>query len=198
MPFNGHSILLLWYKILYDSFKKAINALTVEESGTTRIEDRIRLKEMRPFRTNYRAHLTATKSIFNKVVGEPNSGGFELRFAAFLENAPDVQAFAKNYLAIGFKLDYVKADGDLSNYVPDFMVRTTDGKVWIVETKGRAEIDLPQKMARLKQWCADATAAEESGQQYDFVFVDQTGFEQHRPTTFAALSSGFTDYKPLT
>ena len=185
-------------KILYDSFKKAINALTVEESGTTRIEDRIRLKEMRPFRTNYRAHLTATKSIFNKVVGEPNSGGFELRFAAFLENAPDVQAFAKNYLAIGFKLDYVKADGDLSNYVPDFMVRTTDGKVWIVETKGRAEIDLPQKMARLKQWCADATAAEESGQQYDFVFVDQTGFEQHRPTTFAALSSGFTDYKPLT
>ena len=185
-------------KILYDSFKKAINALTVEESGTTRIEDRIRLKEMRPFRTNYRAHLTATKSIFNKVVGEPNSGGFELRFAAFLENAPDVQAFAKNYLAIGFKLDYVKADGDLSNYVPDFMVRTTDGKIWIVETKGRAEIDLPQKMARLKQWCVDATAAEESGQQYDFVFVDQTGFEQHHPTTFAALSSGFTDYKILT
>jgi type III restriction enzyme len=182
-------------KILYDSFKKAINALTVEETGTTRIEDRIRLKEMRPFRTNYRAHLTASKSIFNKVVGEPNSGGFELRFAAFLENASDVQAFAKNYLAIGFKLDYVKTDGDLSNYVPDFMVRTTDSKIWIVETKGRAELDLPQKMARLKQWCADATAAEENGQQYDFVFVDQTGFEKSRPKTFVSLATSFTEYK---
>jgi type III restriction enzyme len=182
-------------KILYDSFKKAINALTVEESGTTRIEDRIRLKEMRPFRTNYRAHLTATKSIFNKVVGEPNSSGFELRFAAFLENASDVQAFAKNYLAIGFKLDYVKTDGDLSNYFPDFMVRTTDGKIWIVETKGRAELDLPQKMARLKQWSADATAAEENGQQYDFVFVDQTGFEKHLPKTFSTLATTFTEYK---
>lgn len=182
-------------KTLFDSFKAAINALTIEESGTTRIEDRIRLKEMRPFRTDYRAHLPATKSIFNTIVGEPNSGGFELRFAAFLEEAPDVQAFAKNYLAIGFKLDYVKSDGDLSNYTPDFVVRTNDKKIWIVETKGRVELDLPQKMARLKQWCGDANAAEEDGQQYDFVFVDQNSFEKHVPITFATLATTFTDYK---
>ena len=183
-------------KILYDSFKAAINALTIQETGTTRIEDRIRLQAMRPFRTDYRPHLTAVKTIFNKVIGEANSGGFELRFAAFLEVAPDVQAFAKNYLAIGFKLDYVRTGGDLSNYTPDFIVRTRDTKIWIVETKGREELDLPQKMARLAQWCADATAAEENGQKYDFLFVDQNGFEKHLPKTFAALASSFTDYKP--
>ena len=182
-------------KILYDAFKVAINALTVQETGTTHIEDRIRLKEMRPFRTEWRQHLPAEKCIFNRIVGEPNSGGFELRFAAFLEDAADVQAFAKNYLAVGFKLDYVKANGDLSNYTPDFIVRTTDRKIWIVETKGREELDLPQKMARLKQWCADATAAEENGQSYDFVFVDQTGFEAHLPKTLAALVASFTEYK---
>ena len=182
-------------KILYDAFKVAINALTVQETGTTHIEDRIRLKEMRPFRTEWRQHLPAEKCIFNRIVGEPNSGAFELRFAAFLEDAADVQAFAKNYLAVGFKLDYVKANGDLSNYTPDFIVRTTDRKIWIVETKGRAELDLPQKMARLKQWCAEATAAEENGQSYDFVFVDQTGFEAHLPKTLAALVASFTEYK---
>jgi type III restriction enzyme len=182
-------------KILYDSFRSAINALTIQETGTTRIEDRIRLKETRPFRTDYRANLPATKSIFNKIVGEPNSGGFELRFAAFLENAADVQAFAKNYLAVGFKLDYVKANGDLSNYVPDFIVRTTDKTVWLVETKGREELDLPQKMIRLRQWCADATAAEENGQRYDFVFVDEISFEKHAPNTFASLAASFTEYK---
>ena len=187
-------------KILYDAFKAAINALTIQETGTTRIEDRIRLKQTRPFRTDYRAHLTATKSIFNKVVGEPHSGGFELRFAAFLEATDDVQAHTKNYLAIGFKLDYVKSNGDLSNYTPDFIVRTTDKTVWLVETKGRAELDLPQKMARLKQWCADATAAEvaESGSpgpRYDFLFVDQLGYETHTPKTFAALAASFTEYK---
>ena len=182
-------------KILYDSFKIAINALTVQETGTTRIEDRIRMKEMRPFRTDYRAHLSPSKSIFNKIVGEPIAGGLELRFARFLDETPDVQAFAKNYLAIGFKLDYIKKDGDLSNYTPDFIVRTTDKTVWLVETKGRAELDLPQKMARLNQWCADATAAEENGQRYDFVFVDQEGFDLHRPKTFAALAASFTDYR---
>ncbi|MEK7763991.1 MAG: type III restriction endonuclease subunit R, partial [Nitrospirota bacterium] len=87
------------------------------------------------------------------------------------------------------------ADGDLSNYTPDFIVRTIDGTVWIVETKGRQELDLPQKMARLKLWCADATAAEEDGRRYDFVFVDQPGFEKHTPNTFAALASSFTEYK---
>jgi len=128
-------------------------------------------------------------------VGEPSSGGFELRFAAFLEEATDVEAFAKNYLAVGFKIDYVKSNGDLSNYIPDFLIRTSDKKIWIVETKGRAELDLPQKMARLKQWCADATAAEEDGKQYDFLFVDQTSFEKHGPKSFATLATTFTDYK---
>jgi len=150
---------------------------------------------MRPFRTDYRAHLPATKSIFNKVVGEPNSGGFELRFAAFLEDAGDVPAFARNYLAVGFTLASVKSNGDLSNCVPDFFVRMTDGTVWLVETKGRAELDLPQKMARLRQWCADATAAEENGRQYDFVFVDKIGFGKHAPKTFAALAASFTEYR---
>ncbi len=52
------------------------------------------------------------------------------------------------------------------------MAGTCDGTVWIVETKGRKELDLTQKLARLKQYCADATAAEEHGPRYDFVFVD--------------------------
>jgi type III restriction enzyme len=140
-------------------------------------------------------YLAASKSIFSKIVAEPHSGGFELSFAAFLEKASDVIAFNKIYLAVGFKLDYVKSDGDLSNYTPDFIVRTADGVIWIVETKGREELDLPQKMARLKQWCADASAAEDDGQRYDFVFVDQSGFEKHSPKDFAALAASFTEYK---
>ena len=182
-------------KILYDSFKAAMNALTISDTGTTRIEDYIRLQNTRPFRTEHRPFLAARKSIFTKIVGEVNAGGFEMTFAAFLEAASDVRAFTKNYLAIGFKFDYVKANGDLSNYVPDFIARDSKGTVWIIETKGREELDLPQKMARLKQWCADATAAEENGTRYDFVYVDQDGFEKHKPATLADLATSFTKYK---
>ena len=136
-------------KTLFDAFKVAMNALTIRESGTSIIEDRIRLRDTRPFRTENRRFVTAKNSIFSKIVGEAGSDGFELTFAAFLRDATDVQAFAKNYLAVGFKLDYVKADGDLSTYTPDFIVRTLDGIVWIIETKGREELDLPRKMTRL-------------------------------------------------
>lgn len=120
-----------------------------------------------------------------------------MAFAAFLEAAPDVQAHAKNYLAVGFRIDYVRANGELSNYIPDFIARTADGTVWLVETKGREELDLPQKMARLRQWCADATAASASdgGPAYRFVYVDEDGFAKHSPTTMAALAASFTDYQ---
>ena len=184
-------------KILFDSFKRAINALTVQDTGTSRIEDRIRLRDTRPFRTENRAYLAPKKSLFSKIVGEPHAGGFELSFARFLDDAPDVVAFAKNYLAVGFKIDYVKAGGDLSNYIPDFLVKTANGLVWIVETKGREEIDLPQKMARLKQWCADATSASraEGGPEYRFVYVDQKGFDAHPAKHFTGLVQMFRDYQ---
>ena len=184
-------------KVLFDSFKAAINDLTIRDTGSARIEDRIRLRDTRPFRTEPRPYLTPKKSVFSKIVGEPHAGGFELKFSRFLDDAPDVAAFAKNYFAVGFKIDYVKADGDLSTYTPDFIVRTADGTVWIVETKGRAELDLPKKMTRLRQWCADATAASqaERGPDYRFVYVDQEGYERNPSQTFAALAASFTDYQ---
>lgn len=184
-------------KVLFDHFRSAINALTIHDSGSSRIEGQIRLRDTCPFRTEPRGFLPAKRSVFNRIVGEGNADGLELAFAAFLETAPDVQAFGKNYMAVGFKLDYVKANGELSTYTPDFIVRTTDGQVWIVETKGREELDVPQKMARLRQWCLDATEAsqEAGGAQYGFVYVDQQSFEQHKPTSFAGLASAFREYQ---
>lgn len=184
-------------KVIFDNFKKAINALTIRDSGSSRIEGQIKLRETRPFRTEQRGYVPAKKSVFNKIVGESSADGLELEFAAFLEKASDVQAFAKNYMAVGFRLDYVKADGDLSTYTPDFFVRTNNGKVWLVETKGREEVDLPQKMTRLRQWCEDATEASrfEGGQEFGFVYVDEESFEKHKPSTFAGLVKTFREYQ---
>jgi type III restriction enzyme len=185
-------------KLLFDHFRAAINALTIHDSGTSRIEGHIKLRETRPFRTEQRGYVPAKKSVFNKIVGEGAADGLELEFAAFLENTcSDVQSFAKNYMAVAFRLDYVKADGELSTYMPDFIVRTKDTKVWIVETKGREELDVPQKMARLKQWCADASAAAaaESGPSYGFVYVDEESFKKHRPASFAGLVKSFVEYQ---
>jgi type III restriction enzyme len=184
-------------KVIFDSFRKAINALTIRDSGSSRIEGHIRLRDMRPFRTDPRGFLLAKKSIFNRIVGEGKADGLELAFASFLENASDVQSYAKNYLAVGFKLDYVKADGELSNYIPDFLARTNDERLWVIETKGREELDLPQKMNRLKQWCVDASEAGRADGEpaFGFVYVDQESFENHKPASFAGLVSSFRKYQ---
>ncbi len=184
-------------KVLFDSFRAAINALTIYEGGCSRIDGHIRLRDTRPFRTEPRGFVQAKKSVFNRIVGEANADSLELDFAAFLEAASDVQAFGKNYMAVGFKIEYVRANGELSTYTPDFIVRITDGGVWIVETKGREELDLPQKMARLRQWCEDATEAtkDDGGPEYHFVYVDQESFEKHKPSSFAGLVSAFREYQ---
>jgi len=84
----------------------------------------------------------------------------------------------------------------LSNYIPDFLVKTIDGTVFVVETKGREEIDLPQKMKRLHEWCADATAASEAigGPKCRYLFVDQAGLEKHTPGDFAGLVKTFREF----
>lgn len=184
-------------KQVFDAFKKAINALTVRETGSSRIESMIRLRDTRPFRTEPREYLPAKRSIFNRIVPEATGGGFELAFAHFLDHAPDVAAFAKNYLAVGFKIDYVRADGDLAHYIPDFLVKANDGTIWIVETKGRVEIDVPNKMKRLKLWCEDATSASQpqGGPTYRLLFIDQAGFEAHKPKALGDLVASFRDYQ---
>ena len=52
-------------------------------------------------------------------------------------------------------------------------------------------------MARLHQWCIDATAASaaDDGVTYRFVYVDEESFERHEPATFAALAATFTEYQ---
>lgn len=180
-------------KTVLETFKQAINALTVQDKGDAVIQNTIKLCETRPFVVKDQSYMIPKKSVFNRLIGDSQ---FELEFAAFLEQCPDVSAYAKNYLAVRFKLDYVNAAGDISNYSPDFLVRLKDGRVVIVETKGQEDLDVPLKMARLRQWCKDVNRVQ-SAVQYDFVLVDDTGFEKYKPTTFTDILSGFQKYRAM-
>ena len=129
--------------------------------------------------------------MFNGITDDSH---FELEFATFLENCPDVVSYAKNYYGVHFKLDYVNADGDISNYYPDFLVKLTDGRVIVAETKGREDLDVPLKMQRLSQWGKDVNSTP-LDVDYDFVYVDQESFDVYGPETFQQLLDGFTEYK---
>ena len=178
-------------KTLIETFKKAINALTVQDKGDAEIKDTIKLRQTRPFVAKDQGYLIPKKSVFNKIIGDSH---FELLFASFLEDCSDVVSYAKNYLAVRFKLDYVNTDGDISNYYPDFLVKLSAKRIFIVETKGREEIDVPPKMQRLRQWCEDINRAQ-TDVEYDFAYVDEESFEKYKPASFKQLVAGFRAYK---
>jgi type III restriction enzyme len=178
-------------KTLIETFKKAINALTIRDKGDAEIRDTIKLRQTRPFVAKDQGYIVPKKSIFNRIIGDSH---LELQFASFLDGCDDVVSFAKNYLAVHFKLDYVNADGDISNYYPDFMVKLSDKRIVIVETKGLEDLDVPLKMARLRQWCEDINRVQ-TDVEYDFVYVDEESFEKFKPTSFRELLEGFKEYK---
>ena len=180
-------------KQVVEIFKKEINALTVRDKGGAEIDHWIKVSEMRPLRLKRSKDMLPNpqKSAFNLIVGD---SALEIKFARFLEKCGDIISYAKNYTAVGFRMDYVKANGDISNYTPDFLVKKSPSEVYAVETKGRVDEDVPHKMERLKQWCADVNRAQ-SAVKFDFVYVDEESFAQHKPRDFASLAAAFTGYK---
>ena len=165
----------------------------MQDKGDAEIRDTIKLRQTRPFVAKDQGYLVPKKSVFNRIIGD---SGLELLFAAFLENCDDkdVISYAKNYLAVHFKLDYVNADGDISSYYPDFLVKLPGNRVVVVETKGQEDLDVPLKMRRLRQWCEDVNRVQ-ADVAWDFVYVDEESFERFKPTTFRQLLDGFREYK---
>lgn len=178
-------------KTVMETFKYAINDLTLQDRGDAELSETTRAQDARPFIVKEQESVIPQKSVFNRITGDSH---FELEFAAFLENCPDVVSYTKNYPGVSFKLDYINADGDISNYYPDFIVKLTDGRVVVAETKGREDLDVPLKMQRLSQWCEDVNNLS-SNVTYDFVYVDQESFDVYRPGTFQQLLDGFTEYR---
>ncbi len=178
-------------KTLIETFKKQINALTVKDKGDARIQDTIKLRKTRPFVAKEQGYLVPKKSVFNKIIGDSH---LELLFAKFLDECEDVVSYVKNYFAVNFRLDYVNASGDISNYYPDFIVKKSEKEIYIVETKGQEDLDVPLKMERLKQWCADINKAQ-SAVRYDYVYVDEESFTKYQPKTLGSLVTSFREYK---
>ena len=178
-------------KTIIETFKRTINDLTLQDKGNAELSETSKISSTRPFMVKDQEHLIPTKSVFNIITGDSH---LELEFARFLEDCSDVVSYAKNYYGVHFKFDYVNADGDISNYYPDFIVKLTDGSVIVVETKGLEDLDVPLKMERLAQWCEDVNEISEDVV-YDYVFVDEESFRMYQPTTFQQLLDAFTEYK---
>jgi len=164
--------------ILYTTFKKAIDELTVTDKGTAEVKNYISLKSAKPKIAENQSFLIPKKSVFNKIIGD---NAFELEVAAALENRfADVTAFAKNTMGQGgvnFKMEYQAENGNIREYYPDFFVKTSADTFFILETKGREDLDDIRKIKRLATWCKDSNTAQ-SEYTYTPIYVKQEDWEK--------------------
>jgi len=178
-------------RTIIECFKKEINELTIYDKGEAEIKDYIKISNCRPFAPVDQAYIIPKKSIFNKIIGDSH---FELEFAGFLEDCEDIISYAKNYLAVHFKIDYKNCDGEIRDYYPDFIIQKSKTEIYIVETKGLEDLDVPLKTERLKQWCEDINKIQDKIK-FDFLFVDQNSFNRYGYNSFEDLIKNFRKYK---
>lgn len=174
-------------KTIIETFKKEINALTVLDKGEAEIRDMIKISKCRPFIAKDQGYLIPKKSPFNKIIGDSQ---FELEFANFLEGCEDIISYVKNYFAVHMKIDYKNADGFIADYYPDFIVKKSPKELWIVETKGREDLDDIEKIKRLAQWCDDLNKAQ-SKIRMGWLYIEQEPFEKYTPKSFKQLIDSF-------
>jgi len=165
-------------EVLRTTFKKAIDELTVTDKGTAEVKNYISLKLTKPKVAENQPFLVPKKSVFNKIIGD---NPFELEVASFLESRfSDVIAYAKNTMGeggINFKIEYQAQDGNIREYFPDFFVKTGTNTFYILETKGREDLDDLLKIKRLATWCKDINNAQ-SEYTYNPVYVRQEKWDE--------------------
>lgn len=169
-------------RLFVDAFKE----MTFTEREPKRT-DVIKLLGTPPFVWSKQVY-PADKCIFNYV---PCDNNFEIDFAKFLDRAEDVEAFSKIVPKIGFFVEYRDSNGNLRLYYPDFIVKMKTGEKIIVETKGRVDVDVEHKDARIKIWCEDASNL--TGEKWKFVRVDQKLFERYKFKNMIKIISVITN-----
>ena len=165
-------------EILKTTFKKAIDQLTVTDKGSAEVKNFISLKLTKPKIAENQSFLIPKKSLFNKIIGD---NPFELEFSSYCENRfNDVVAFAKNTFGEGgvnFSIEYQKENGNIASFFPDFFIKTSPTAFFIVETKGREDLDDVRKIKRLAIWCNDINTVQKE-YTYTPIYIKQEKWDE--------------------
>ena len=169
--------------VVIKEFEKALREIVIEHKEPQLLSAKRFLSSTTPFPTSKKI-LEAKKTIFNYT---PCDNDFEYNFAKFVEKAEDIKAFAKLPEQFGFCIQYTDTLANIRNYFPDF-IAIADDTNWIIETKGREDIEVRLKDNAAISWCK--TASELTKENWKYLKVGQKEFEQLHPDTFEELLAG--------
>ena len=131
----------------------------------------------------------ARKTIYERFGYPTNNGGYERCFGEFLDNDAKVESFLKidEYKHYFAKVPYMREDGMLAWYSPDFMVKTQK-HIYIIETKGTASMsqaNVRAKQIAATEWCERINALDEGdrmNREWKYVLLSENMFYSFRAT----------------
>jgi len=162
-------------------FAKELRAVVIAEVEPQVIAPARPLSACVPFPWS-QATYEAKKTVFNFVACDNT---YESSFARFLDNAPDVVAFAKLPMRFGFAIEYLDDGGNLRLYHPDWAARASDGVMYLMETKGYVGVEVPLKDRAATIWCENAIAL--TGVTWRYRRINQGEFTKLAPTRLSDL-----------
>ncbi|MBM2815370.1 MAG: uncharacterized protein HW421_2132 [Ignavibacteria bacterium] len=171
--------------VVYNSvpreFETALKKLIIVQNEPEIINISRFLSETNPFLFSQKV-LEAKKTIFNLVACD---NGFELDFARFLEKSKDIKSFAKLPIQFGFSIQYTDASTNIRNYFPDFIAVTIKDDYWLIETKGREDIDVKNKDNAARNWCEKVSTLTDTN--WNYLKVPEKEFDKLNPDSFEDL-----------
>ncbi len=156
---------------LVDLFVSNLKDLSFTEREPN-IYDYIKISSTQPFTWTKQVY-SSSKCIFNYV---PCDNNLEVNFSKFLHSANDVTSFCKIVKQIHFLVEYRNSAGDLRVYNPDFIAITKDTN-FVLETKGREDVDVKFKDKRIVAWCRDASNI--TGKSWKFARINEEDFNKY-------------------
>ena len=164
-------------------FTNALRDKIVEEQTPELVDSGRSLAQAQPFPFSNGNATAGRKLILNYA---PCTNDYEHRFALFLDDAPDITAWCKVPDNFRFSIEYTDQRANLRYYYPDFVAIAADGTRWIIETKGREDVEVQFKDNAARVWCANAT--ELTGVRWDYIKVSQKDFDHMGAKDFGDIT----------
>jgi len=132
-------------------------------------------------RENY--SLPIVKTVYEKLPYPSNKGGFEKAFMEAVDNDAKVEAMMKinDYYHNFANILYIRTDGLLSLYYPDFIVKTAD-KIYIIETKSDKDLqdqNVKQKRLAILDWVKrinQLKPEDRTSKTWEYILLGETHF----------------------
>jgi type III restriction enzyme len=147
-----------------------------------------KLSEIKKLMMRESHSVEVNKCIYERLPFPAHSGGLEEAFIAWADHDGSVAAFCKisETKHAFLHLRYAKEDGFQAFYSPDFLVRTTDGQIYLVETKAQAQVSSPNVQRKLKAaqtWCErinDLPEEKRGNREWHYVLLGEETFYNRR------------------